>query len=137
MNELELKQEWARKYLGEIRVDELHLKEKLTKGLISEDDYLEGIRDLQEEKNRLLDIINRESDGNQRGRPNSPHSGKNTMLYLDNATIVNAKEIGSGNTSKGVRLAVEAYNFLISNPTEKITFSDLSRYVIKHIEKRI
>ena len=43
------------------------------------------------------------------GRPRTPHNGKPRTLYLDDATVSLAREIGGGSVSAGIRKAVAEY----------------------------
>jgi hypothetical protein len=70
----------------------------------------------------------------KKGRPKSPHKGKDIKLYLDNATVINAQEIGEGSISKGVRLAVETYKFFNCSPHKNLNFADISQHIIKRLE---
>jgi hypothetical protein len=45
--------------------------------------------------------------GKTRGRPAQMREGKGINVYLDPVTVTRAKQIGDGNLSAGLRIAVE------------------------------
>jgi hypothetical protein len=45
--------------------------------------------------------------GKTRGRPAQMKAGKGINVYLDPVTVTRAKQIGDGNLSAGLRIAVE------------------------------